>query len=75
MNFLLANYQTHRLFFREISPTDFDVWINFFEHPETSKHWVEEKQTPKINPNIEIRRGDFAEEKTMGLVVSEQEIQ
>jgi [ribosomal protein S5]-alanine N-acetyltransferase len=48
MSYLLSNHQTPRLLFREISLTDFDAWLKFFEDPETSKHWVEEKETPKI---------------------------
>jgi RimJ/RimL family protein N-acetyltransferase len=48
MQFLLFGCNTLRLVFREISPTDFDSWLKFFEHPETSKHWVEEEQTPAM---------------------------
>jgi [ribosomal protein S5]-alanine N-acetyltransferase len=48
MNYLLSSHQTPRLLFREVSLTDFDSWLKFFEDPETSKHWVEEKETPKI---------------------------
>lgn len=46
MTYLLPNQQTTRLLFREISLSDFDAWIKFFESSETSKHWVEEKETP-----------------------------
>jgi [ribosomal protein S5]-alanine N-acetyltransferase len=46
MTYLLPNHQTPRLLFREISLSDFGTWLKFFENPETSKHWAEEKETP-----------------------------
>jgi [ribosomal protein S5]-alanine N-acetyltransferase len=48
MNSLLNSQQTPRLLFRKIDLSDFDVWLKFFEAPETSTHWIEEKETPKI---------------------------
>ena len=48
MNYLLTSQETSRLLFREISQLDFTAWLKFFGNPETSKHWVEEKQTPRI---------------------------
>ncbi|MBS1553880.1 MAG: GNAT family N-acetyltransferase [Bacteroidetes bacterium] len=48
MNFRLTNYQSQRLLLKEISTSDFSSWLPFFEDPETSKHWVEEKETPRI---------------------------
>ncbi|MFM8743479.1 MAG: GNAT family N-acetyltransferase [Cytophagales bacterium] len=48
MKFLLLKNQTTRLQFRKISFTDFDAWLKFFAHPETSKHWVEEKESPRV---------------------------
>jgi ribosomal-protein-alanine N-acetyltransferase len=48
MKFLLEGQQTDRLFFRKISETDFDHWLKFFYHPQTSLHWVEAKQKPFI---------------------------
>lgn len=48
MSYLLHNHQSPRLLFREISLTDFDSWLPFFEDPETSKHWVEEKESPTV---------------------------
>jgi [ribosomal protein S5]-alanine N-acetyltransferase len=46
---LLSGQQTSRLLFRKISLADFDAWIKFFEDPTTSKHWIEKKETPKID--------------------------
>jgi [ribosomal protein S5]-alanine N-acetyltransferase len=48
MNSLLNSQQTPRLLFRKIDLSDFDAWLKFFEAPETSTHWIEEKETPKI---------------------------
>lgn len=48
MNFLLRTQETIRLLFNEISINEFNSWLPFFEDPETSKHWVEEKETPRI---------------------------
>jgi [ribosomal protein S5]-alanine N-acetyltransferase len=48
MKFWLDGQETDRLRFRKISETDFDSWLKFFEDPQTSLHWVEEKETPAI---------------------------
>jgi RimJ/RimL family protein N-acetyltransferase len=48
MNFLLRTQETIRLLFNETSLNDFNSWLPFFEDPETSKHWVEEKETPRV---------------------------
>ncbi|MEP7251332.1 MAG: GNAT family N-acetyltransferase [Ginsengibacter sp.] len=48
MNFLLTDQQSDRLLFREIRTSDFDVWLKFFETPETSKSWIYKKEDPKI---------------------------
>jgi RimJ/RimL family protein N-acetyltransferase len=46
MKYLLEGQQTERLIFRKISDSDFEAWVKFFEDPNTSLHWVEEKETP-----------------------------
>jgi RimJ/RimL family protein N-acetyltransferase len=48
MKYLLDGEETNRLVFRRISESDFNVWLKFFEDPQTSVHWVEEKDTPII---------------------------
>ncbi|MFM8914430.1 MAG: GNAT family N-acetyltransferase, partial [Flammeovirgaceae bacterium] len=47
MQFLLHQAQTDRLIFELISDSNFNAWLKFFEHPETSRHWIEEKDTPQ----------------------------
>lgn len=46
--YLLEGQETERLIFRKISDSDFNAWVKFFEDPNTSLHWVEEKETPII---------------------------
>jgi RimJ/RimL family protein N-acetyltransferase len=48
MKYLLDGEETDRLLFRKISESDFDDWVKFFEDPQTSIHWVEEKTAPLI---------------------------
>lgn len=48
MKFLLDGHQTERLIFRKIQETDYDQWVEFFKDPQTSIHWIEEKETPEI---------------------------
>lgn len=66
MRYLLSNHQSPRLVFLKISPTDFDAWIYFFEHPETSKHWVEENETPKRACEKWFARQQERYEKNLG---------
>lgn len=48
MKYLLKGQETERLIFRKINNSDFNAWVKFFEDPNTSLHWVEEKETPVI---------------------------
>lgn len=48
MNYLLEGQQTERLMFRKISERDFNDWLKFFQDPNTSLHWIEERDTPEI---------------------------
>lgn len=48
MNYLLHQQASERLEFKRISLYWFDDWLKFFEDPETSKYWVEEKETPRV---------------------------
>ena len=48
MQYLLDGEETNRLVFRKISETDFADWLKFFEDPQTSIHWVEEKIDPLV---------------------------
>lgn len=48
MKFLLEGQESERLMFRKISERDFNDWLKFFQDPNTSRHWVEERETPEI---------------------------
>jgi [ribosomal protein S5]-alanine N-acetyltransferase len=48
MNYLLERQETARLIFRKIREGDFSDWLKFFQDPNTSLHWIEEKETPVI---------------------------
>ena len=45
MNYLLHGQQTARLNFRSVLESDYDAWLKFFQDPNTSLHWVEEKES------------------------------
>ncbi len=36
--FLLEGQKTDRLIFRKLEPDDFDSWLPFFEHPDSTKY-------------------------------------
>ncbi len=48
MNYLLEGQETQQLIFRKIREEDFSEWLKFFQDPNTSLHWIEEKETPEI---------------------------
>jgi [ribosomal protein S5]-alanine N-acetyltransferase len=48
MKYLLEGQETVRLIFQKISEGDCNEWVKFFEDPNTSLHWVEEKKTPIV---------------------------
>lgn len=48
MKYLLDGEETNRLVFRKISESDYNAWLKFFEDPQTSIHWMEEKVAPLI---------------------------
>ena len=43
MKYLLTGEESKRLKFRAIGKSDYNTWISFFEHPDTSKYWISEK--------------------------------
>jgi [ribosomal protein S5]-alanine N-acetyltransferase len=45
MNYLLHGQQTTRLNFRSVLESDYNAWLKFFQDPNTSLHWVEEKES------------------------------
>ncbi len=48
MKFLLHGQETKRLKFRKINPSDFNIWLKFYEDPKTSLYWVSEDRSPII---------------------------
>lgn len=38
-NYLLINQESERLHFRKVVPQDFDVWLPFYENPESTRFW------------------------------------
>jgi RimJ/RimL family protein N-acetyltransferase len=48
MKYILEGQSTDRLFFRKVDISDFQDWLKFFQDPQTSIHWVEEKDTAEV---------------------------
>ncbi len=48
MKYLLNGQESERLLFRKVSLNDFDVWIEFFKNPITSKYWKFEREDPSV---------------------------
>ncbi len=46
MHYLLDGQESDRLYFRKILVSDFMDWVEFFNSPETSKHWIYQKEEP-----------------------------
>lgn len=47
MKYLLHGEETTRLQFREIRNSDFDQWLEFFNHPSSFEHWAGEFDKPE----------------------------
>lgn len=47
MKYLLDQFQTERLIFRQILESDYAQWLEFFKDPRTSIHWIEKKESPE----------------------------
>ena len=48
MKFLLEHNKTERLLFRNVSETDFQDWLPFFENPLSFQYWEAELESPII---------------------------
>lgn len=48
MKYLLDKEESERLVFRKVRISDFDIWLEFYKQPETSAHWISEKQSPSV---------------------------
>ena len=49
MNYLLDGQSSDRLVFRKIDRADFQYWLKFFQDPQTTVHWKEEKISPELS--------------------------
>lgn len=38
-SFLLENQESERLYFRKITPLDFEAWLPFYRNPNATKYW------------------------------------
>jgi [ribosomal protein S5]-alanine N-acetyltransferase len=47
MKYLLDGQETNNLLFRNIKESDFDDWLAFHKDPDTSVHWISQKDTPE----------------------------
>lgn len=48
MKYLLDGQTSNRLLFRKATLSDFNVWLEFHKNPETSKHWISDREDPII---------------------------
>lgn len=48
MNFLLDGEETERLYFRKLTPSDFNIWLPFHQDKRTSEFWEGLPQDPKL---------------------------
>ncbi len=48
MKFLLNGVETERLYLRNIEESDFDLWLSFFQDPNSFSHWKCDLQEPEI---------------------------
>lgn len=48
MKYLLAGQESTNLLFREIQESDFGDWLEFHKDPDTSIHWISQKESPEI---------------------------
>ena len=49
MKYLLDGQSSDRLLYRRIDISDSREWLNFFQDPQTSIHWIEEKISPELS--------------------------
>ena len=47
MKYVLHGEETKHLLFREIRNSDFNVWLEFHNDPDTFVHWQSEKEPPE----------------------------
>lgn len=48
MKYLLEGEETKRIKFRRVAQDDFDQWLEFYKDPNTSKHWIADLDSPKV---------------------------
>lgn len=49
MNYLLTGQESQRLRFRPLTPEDFDVWLTFYDHPQSTQYWEGQPGDPVLN--------------------------
>ncbi len=48
MKYLLDGQESDRLLFRKVKLSDFNIWLDFYKNPETSKHWISDNEGAAI---------------------------
>lgn len=48
-NYLLTGQESQRLRFRPLQPDDFDQWLPFYAHPQSTQYWEGEPLDPVLN--------------------------
>ncbi|MFS4467161.1 GNAT family N-acetyltransferase [Maribacter sp. 2210JD10-5] len=66
MLYLLDGYETERLLFRKIKPSDFNTWLPFHEEPLSSQFWEGLPKNPKIACQQQFNRIFERYEKGLG---------
>ncbi len=66
MNYLLHGQQTARLNFRSVLESDYDAWLKFFQDPNTSLHWIEEKEPAEDACKNWYRKQDWRYKNNLG---------
>jgi RimJ/RimL family protein N-acetyltransferase len=49
MDYLLTGHESKRLRFRPLHPDDFDTWLPFYDHPQSTQFWAGEPSDPIQN--------------------------
>lgn len=49
MSYLLTGHESERLRFRPLQPDDFDSWLPFYDHPQSTQYWAGEPSDPVRN--------------------------
>ncbi len=64
--YLLENVSTNRLRFRKVVPEDFDLWLPFYDDPDSVRHWDGYSNDPRTNCIDQFSRIFERYEKRLG---------